>query len=174
MGIKDINLLHKVEFEGFLKAQYQLLEELTSETKFNFEYIKRIHFLALKDIYSFAGKLRHVNMTKANFLFPTAKFLPQICHDFDLKILSTIKKAYNSKEELIKSIATVHAELLYIHPFREANGRVARVLANMMAIKQGCDFLNFYKITERQFHKYVQAVQAAAMQDYQPMNKIIV
>ena len=173
LGITKIEEIHKVEFEGFLKAQYQLLEELTAQTSFNFQYIQKIHHLSLNKIYDFAGQFRTVNMTKGGFLFPTAKFLPKICHDFDLNILKKLPQIYNNKNDLIKDIAKVHAELLFIHPFREANGRVARILANMMAIKQGYDFLGFYKITQRQFQKYIIAVQSAADQNYKPMTKII-
>ncbi len=173
MGITSIEAIHKVEFEGFLKAQYQLLEELTTHTRFNFDYIQRIHQLSLHMVYSFAGQLRQVNMTKGGFLFPTAKFLPKICHEFDDQMLHLLPDYYPSKQHLIEDIAKVHAELLFIHPFREANGRVARILANMMAIKQGYDFLGFYKITQRQFKEYIIAVQSAAEHNYRPMTKII-
>lgn len=173
LGINSIDMIHKVEFEGFLRAQYQLLEELTTHTCFNFDYIQRIHQLSLQKVYGFAGQLRQVNMTKGGFLFPTAKFLPKICHDFDKQILRSLPDYYKHKEQLIEDIAKVHAELLFIHPFREANGRVARILANMMAIKQGYDFLGFYKITQRQFKDYIIAVQSAADHNYQPMIQII-
>ncbi|MCG8579577.1 MAG: Fic family protein [Bacteroidales bacterium] len=173
LGISSIDTIHKIEFEGFLKAQYQLLEELTTHTHFDFSYIKRIHLLSLNKLYDFAGQFRTVNMTKGGFLFPTAKFLPRICHDFDEKIMFQLPNYYKNKTDLIKDIAKVHAELLFIHPFREANGRVARVLANMMAVKQGYDFLGFYKITQRQFKEYIIAVQAAADHNYKPMTEII-
>ena len=34
-------------------------------------------------------------------------------------------------------MALMHAELVFIHPFRDGNGRVARWLADMMAIQAG-------------------------------------
>ncbi|MBS2100180.1 Fic/DOC family protein [Carboxylicivirga linearis] len=173
LGITDLKSIYKVEFEGFLKAQYILLEQLHTRTKFDTKYIQNIHHLALADVYDFAGQLRHVNMTKGGFLFPTAKFLPSILHQFEEKVLLNLPHIYSDKEELIYDIAKVHAELLFIHPFREANGRVARVLANLMAVKQGYDFLGFYKITQRQFQQYIFAVQSAAEENYEPMFKLI-
>lgn len=173
LGINDIKIIHKYEFEGFLKAQYLLLEQLQTATRFDVNYIRKIHHLALKDLYTFAGQLRHVNMTKGGFLFPTAKFLPTILHQFEEKVLKPLPNIYSDKETLINDIAKIHAELLFIHPFREANGRVARVLANLMAVKQGYDFLGFYKITQRQFQQYIHAVQSAADENYEPMRKII-
>jgi len=172
-GITDLQKLFHLEFSGFLKAQFQLLEELTNTTQFNVAYVLKIHRLALSHIYDFAGKLRHVNMAKGGFMFPTARFLPQIMDDFEKRFLSPLPNIYNSEEELIKDIAKVHAELLYIHPFREGNGRTARVLANLMAAKQGHDFLDLNKILENKFESYIKAVQAAANEDYVPMEKII-
>ncbi len=173
LGISSLDEIHKVEFEGFLKAQHILLESLTSNTRFDFNYILNIHQISLNHVYDFAGQLRTVNMTKGGFLFPTAKFLPQITQTFDNDILKHLPDYYSNKTKLIEDIARVHAELLFIHPFREANGRVARILANMMAIKQGYDFLGFYKITLRQFKEYIIAVQSAADHNYTPMIRII-
>lgn len=172
-GITDLRKLYQWEFSGFLKAQYQLLEDLTNTTRFDVAYILKIHHLALSHIYDFAGKLRHVNMAKGGFIFPTARFLPQIMEDFDKRFLSPLPDSYSSEEDLIKDIAKVHAELLYIHPFREGNGRTARVLANLMAAKQGHDFLDLNKILENNFEEYVKAVQAASAEYYAPMEKII-
>jgi cell filamentation protein len=41
--------------------------------------------------------------------------------------------------EVSRRLAEVHAELLLIHPFREGNGRLARWLADLMALQAGCD-----------------------------------
>lgn len=41
----------------------------------------------------------------------------------------------NGKEEFIKDLAKSHAELLYLHPFREGNGRTARLFATLIILK---------------------------------------
>jgi cell filamentation protein len=40
-----------------------------------------------------------------------------------------------SIEEIVRALAVVHTELVLIHPFREGNGRVARMLAALMIYK---------------------------------------
>lgn len=72
-------------------------------------------------------------------------------------------------------MAKVHAELLFIHPFREGNGRTARLLANLMVQKQGYKKLDFSRITSTStyFNKYVNAVQMAANKEYGYMEEII-
>ena len=82
-------------------------------------------------------------MSKGGFPFAAAKFLPESMSVFEKEILSKLKNTYNKKEDLVRDIATVHGELLFIHPFREGNGRTARLLANLMSRKAGYKSLKF-------------------------------
>jgi cell filamentation protein len=38
---------------------------------------------------------------------------------------------------LIRGLAEIHVEFVLIHPFREGNGRIARLLADVMACLAG-------------------------------------
>jgi cell filamentation protein len=161
------------EFEGFLKAEIMLTESLSSRTKFNVKYILNIHKLSLEHLYAFAGKYRDVNLSKGGFPFAAAKFLPQTMSSFEDEILSGLPNKYASEDDLIKDIAVVHGELLFIHPFREGNGRTARVLANLMSRKAGYGSLQFDKVGKNEFEMYVQAVQKSADKDYNKMIEFI-
>lgn len=66
-----------------------------------------------------------------------------------------------------------NGELLFIHPFREGNGRAARLLADMMAMKQGYHKLRFDRVGRKEFDVYVSAVQSAAIGDRVPMQEFI-
>ena len=81
-----------------------------------------------------------------------------------------IRNTYPDKASLAKDVAIVHGELLFIHPFREGNGRTARILANLMVRKQGYEGLRFDKI---HFRDYVVAVQRVSEKNYLPMQRII-
>ena len=175
------NLLHlnekedidNAEFEGFLYTELYLTDKLTSRTKFNEKYIQQIHKLALNELYSFAGKYRTVNMSKGGFLFPSAQFIPQSMSTFENDILNVLPNTYKNEESLISDIAKVHGELLFIHPFRDGNGRTARILANLMVRKQGYNGLHFERIDEKVFIQYVTAVQRVAEKNYEPMKEVI-
>jgi len=43
----------------------------------------------------------------------------------------------------VKALAIVHTELVLIHPFRDGNGRVARLLATLMALQAELPPLDF-------------------------------
>lgn len=171
LGITDQGLLHAAEFEGFLMAEILFTERLTSDTRFTVKYIQDIHYTALHRLYSFAGKFRTVNMSKGGFAFPAARFIPENMQIFEKDFLLSLPNTYADKQTLIRDIARVHGELLFIHPFREGNGRTARVLANLMARKQGYNGLDFKHLD---FDEYVIAVQQSARRDYSLMEKIII
>ena len=92
---------------------------------------------------------------------------------FEENILSNLPNKYENVNSLIRDIAVVHGELLLIHPFREGNGRTARILANLMVRKQGFGALHFDKVGEREFKLYVDAVQDSASKKYIKMEKFI-
>ena len=173
LGLESTEEISKSEFEGFLKAEILLTESLTRQTKFTVDYILDLHKLALSHLYSFAGKFRDVNLSKGGFPFAAARFLPESMATFQKEILSTLPSTYADKADLIQDIAKVHGELLFIHPFREGNGRTARVLANLMCRKEGYDSLQFDKIGEKEFEGYIQAVQKSAEKDYGKMTEFI-
>ena len=142
-GLKSASEIGLAEFEGFLKAEIVLTEKLNAKTKFNLDFILKIHKLALSDLYTFAGKYRNVNISKGGLPFAAARFLSETMMAFENEVLVALPDNYKDKDELIKDIAIVHGELLVIHPFRDGNGRTARILANLMSRKQGYDALYF-------------------------------
>lgn len=157
------------EYRGFLRAEIKFESELDEITSFDWPLISSIHKIAFDHLYGFAGELRTVNMSKGGFTFPTAKLLPNIVRKFEEEFLGGEPDQVNSYEELIKIIAPIHAELLFIHPFREGNGRTARLFADLMAQKIGFNKFNFEEITEERMPEYIKAVQAAAEKNYQRM-----
>ncbi len=170
LGLTDEEAIHNAEFEGFLTAEILFTENLTSKTKFTVKYICDIHRTALKELDSFAGHFRSVNISKGGFVFPAGRFIPDNMRIFEEEILSHLPDYYTDRQGLIKDIAKVHGELLFIHPFREGNGRTARILANLMARKQGHTGLNFRRVN---FDEYIIAVQQVARKDYSRMEEII-
>ena len=94
--------------------------------------------------------------------------------DFQREILDHLHISYEDDATLIEDIARVHGELVFIHPFREGNGRTARLLANIMAFKAGRGRLHFEKLdSEEMFARYVHAVQKVGLKEYEPMREII-
>ncbi|GAB4013247.1 hypothetical protein GCM10028808_31750 [Spirosoma migulaei] len=56
LGLNSAEAIALAEFDGFLKAEIILTDELTNRTRFSSGYKQKVHKLALGEVYSFAGK----------------------------------------------------------------------------------------------------------------------
>ena len=167
LGLTDATAIGLVEFEGFLRADIVLTEALAPNTKFTLSYLLEMHRLALGHLYAFAGRYREVNISKGGFTFPAARFLPASMQQFERDWLHQALPA--DPPALLDRVGAVHGELLFIHPFREGNGRTARLLANLMLEQQGHERLRWERIDEAAFPRYVAAVQQSGLGNYAPM-----
>ena len=174
LGLEDKRDIDEKEVEGQLYAELVISDKEEKRPKFNLKYLFEIHELMFGELYDFAGKLRTVDMSKGGFAFPSAKFLDSSMQQFEKEMLLKVPEEFMSVNEVCEVVGRIHAELLFIHPFREGNGRVARLFANLMAERAGFKKLNFDMLgSEDGFKRYVNAVQHASGQNYKPMQEII-
>ena len=68
--------------------------------------------------------------------------------------------------EVAQSLAEVHGELILVHPFRDGNGRLARLLALLMEIQAGLPPLDFSPLLGRGKQSYIAGIHAALSRDY--------
>ncbi|RYE89881.1 MAG: cell filamentation protein Fic [Cytophagaceae bacterium] len=173
LGLTQASEIGLAEFEGFLRAEILLSEVLQPTTRFTAGYVREVHRLALAHLYEFAGKYREVNLSKGGFTFPAARFLAASMQQFERDLLHPLPRAYASVEPLLDDVAAVHGELLFIHPFREGNGRTARLVANLMLEQHGYERPRWELITAAEFPRYVAAVQQSALGNYAPMRQLM-
>jgi len=62
------------------------------------------------------------------------------------------------EKKSLRKIARVHLELLFIHPYREGNGRTARLVATLMALQAGYSGFD-WEVFYRRFDDYVKSIQ---------------
>jgi len=87
---------------------------------------------------------------KDGFPFAAANRVPALMEDYSRKVLGRRTPCRSSERaEIASALAETHAELVLIHPFREGNGRIARVLATLMALQAGLPPLDFSLIAGR-------------------------
>lgn len=101
---------------------------------FDLKHMQKIHKFLFEDIYSWAGKLRYVNISKGN-QFCLAQNLERYAEDVFLKL-----KAENylvNSENVPERLAYYLSEINVLHPFREGNGRTQRLFIEYLALNAG-------------------------------------
>jgi cell filamentation protein len=173
LGIKSKRVMDQVEAQEQLRTVEELVRIYDQTHRFTAKDVRTIHRMWLEPIYAWAGKYRQVNLSKADFTFAAANQIPRLMMEFEKGPLREYTPCrFTGMNEIARAIAVVHAELLLIHPFREGNGRVARLLAVLMALQAGLPPLDFGNIKGRKRQEYFRAVQVGLDRDYKPMEKV--
>lgn len=137
LNITDPDKLKAAEQEIVTNKTADTLSE--SPTVFDTDYLLHVHKVLFDDIYDFAGKIRTVDIAKPDAKAPFAyvRFLNKEC----MRVFDDLKsKQYLtglSKQDFVKEIASLAAELNALHPFREGNGRAIRLFLIMLADHAG-------------------------------------
>lgn len=175
LSIKSKREMDRVEAREQLRALEELIGIYDEQHRFTATDLRKIHKIWLGSIYAWAGQYRQVNITKGNFTFAAAGQIPHLMEEFEKGPLHKFTPCrFPSTERVARAIAIVHTELVLIHPFREGNGRVARLLAIVMALQAGLPSLDFSSIKGKKRQEYFTAVEAGLDQDYKPMEKIFI
>lgn len=173
LGIKRKREIDEAETKALKNAIDELLGTYSKKHRFKEADIQKVHKVWLGGIYEWAGEYRQVNVSKGDFPFAAAKQIPFLMEEYEKYFLRKHTPCiFKSLERVAQALAEVHVELVLIHPFREGNGRVARILSTIMASQAGLPILDFTDITGRKRKEYFSAINIGLDRDYKPM-KII-
>lgn len=170
LGIKGVKELEDAE-TVLLTDAYAHFLELLSKGKFiiNLGLIFDLHEYFLGPLYTWAGKIRTVNISKDGTLFAPAQHIESALRQFEPDFEKNKPRAADSKKEIAKKLAFIHCELNVIHPFREGNGRTLRLLLDLLTVQAGYEPIDFTKISDE---TYIKACQRGMLQNYRLMEKI--
>jgi len=173
LGIRSAREMARRESEDLLAATQRLIDETRLDQRFTADDVRRIHRTWLAEIYVWAGEYRQVNITKGGFMFAAANQVARLMGELERGPLRTCTPCrFESADEQAQALAVVHAELILIHPFREGNGRCARLLSTLMGLQAGLPALDFSGVRGEGKRRYIAAVHAALDRDYGPMTTV--
>lgn len=173
LGIMSTRKMARRESESLLIATQGMIDATQLEQRFTADDIRHMHRIWLGEIYVWAGEYRQVNIGKGNFMFAAAAQVPRLMQQFGRGPLREYTPCrFETAEDQARALAVVHAELILIHPFREGNGRCARLLAMLMGLQAGLPALDFGGIRGKKKRQYIAAVHAALGRDYAPMTDV--
>lgn len=175
-----LNKLGIIDPEEMDDIELQLLEQLY-ESVMNSVSVDQIitvselcewHRKWLGNVYEWAGKIRSVNMSKGNFSFAAVQQIPRLLAELDKSYLSVYTPCNELNDlALVEALSIIHVEFILIHPFREGNGRLARLLANVMALQAGKSEIDFGSWDQNK-DAYFASIHAGLGGNYKPMEDL--
>lgn len=110
-----------------VKNAYAAYEKFSEIEPYSIKNIKLFHGIMTKYVVEESGDFRRgeegvFNGDECIFMAPPARFVPQLMDD----LFAWMKKEKNSVHPLIMS-SVFHYEFVFIHPFADGNGRMARL-----------------------------------------------
>lgn len=174
LGIRLTKKMDNAEAKALEIATDDLIRTVDAGHRFAAADICKFHKAWLGKIYAWAGSYRQVNISKDDFPFAAAAQIPSLMKEFEKNVLRRNTPCnLRERPEVVHALAETHVELVLIHPFREGNGRVARVLSTLMALQAGLPLLDFGSISGKKKETYFAAVQAGLDKNYKPMEQLI-
>lgn len=173
LGIQSTKKMDNVEAKALEIATDELIRTIDAGHRFTAADICKFHKAWLGKIYAWAGSYRQVNISKDDFPFAATAQIPSLMKKFENNVLrSNTPCNFSERPEVVHALAETHVELVLIHPFREGNGRVARVISTLMALQAGLPLLDFGLIAGETKETYFAAVQAGLDKNYKPMERL--
>ncbi|MDO4232898.1 MAG: Fic family protein [Lautropia sp.] len=172
-GISNTEEINRAELELLHQLYEYLLKGELPDRRLRVADIKQWHALWLGNLYDWAGQVRMVNMSKGSFQFAAAPQIPRLLDEFERSCLRNYTPCHGlSQSAVAEAIAICHVELILIHPFREGNGRISRLLADVMAVQAGLEPLD-YSVWDADREIYFSAIQNGMGRDYEPMYELV-
>lgn len=173
LGITRGRDMEAAESEALEIVQETALDKFDAQHRFTAKDLCALHRLWLGPIYSWAGNYRTLNIGKAGFQFAHAPLIPRLMRELERGALRRATPCHGLDDPaLARGLAEVHGELIIIHPFREGNGRLARLLSLLMALQAGLPPLDFAPLAGRGKRVYISAIHSALERNYEPLAQL--
>lgn len=134
LAIAEEKISKKKALELFDKKVLDTIEVGT------YESLKFIHEYLFDEIYDFAGKIRDENISKGNFRFTPVMYLEP-----------ALKNIEKMPQETFDEIIEKYVEMNIAHPFREGNGRSARIWLDLILKKELKKVVDWNKIDKEDY-----------------------
>lgn len=169
-----------LEGKGIKELQEYIIKLSGQKTEITPQLILDIHKRGFSSIFpEWAGKFRTIEVTIGEYEPPYHGKVPELienlCADLAerVKHLSSQKKKGSYLAELVSILAWFQHRFVWIHPFQDYNGRMARLLTNFLLLNLGFPILTIKAETGKDRDKYIEAMKAADGYDYSRLENLI-
>lgn len=171
LGLTDSDQINESEAEGITRAELFVFE-LDSNEPISTWLILTIHTLAFGHLYDWAGKWRTTQVIVGQLEPPQPNQVLQLMYQFVDNLNFKLSRAITEHDHL-DCLAFAHYEFIRIHPFNNGNGRMGRILMNIIAMKFGYQPLQLHHREGESRTVYINAMKAADRGDVEPLMLLI-
>ncbi|MDO8498342.1 MAG: Fic family protein [bacterium] len=179
-GILSRSEIIKLEAEGIKKAQQYIIKLSSQKVKITPQIILDLHKEGFSFIFpDWAGKFRKIDVTVGEYEPPHFSKAPELiqnlCDDLAerLKHLPSTQSEELFLAELISLLAWFQHRFVWIHPFNDYNGRLARLLTNLLLLNLGFPIITIKAETGKDRDKYVEAMKVADNYDFTKLEDLL-
>ncbi len=135
LGITDSETLRRAE-SGISAVRIAQLATQSLPGDYDLAHLQAFHRLIFGDVYAWAGELRTISIGKGALFCP-----PQRLVSHADQVLSTLARLDRlrgrTRSAFVDGLTGLLAEINYLHPFREGNGRTQRAFLGQLARAAG-------------------------------------
>ena len=112
--------------------------------------IKDIHGIVMKGVIVSAGNIRNYDLKVMG-----AGFTPPPFYNISKNMKEFVEMLNKNPDELlpIELAAQVHYDFVWIHPFEDGNGRMSRLLLNLILVRNGYPFAVIQSVDKKKYLK---------------------
>lgn len=179
-GIIPRSKLIPLEIEGIKRAwDFILKKSKKTKTALTPFFIKKIHQIGFAWIFpKEGGNFRKIEVAVSDHIPPKYYLVSQLmnsyCKDLEerKRHLPFLDQA-NFLKELVCFLAWAHHRFLWIHPFKDYNGRIGRLLINVILLNLDLPPIELKVETKAGRKKYIQALKNADQGNLSELEKLI-
>lgn len=134
LGITNLEEL-KEEEKIIVRKKLTYLYLKPIQGNFDLQHLQAIHKLIFDEIYPFAGELRTCSMQKVT-MFCKPEEIKKILIEVLDEMNGEFSNDISSTREFAFKLARCYYELVYVHPFREGNGRTIRAFIRDFVVEK--------------------------------------
>jgi len=156
LGVLEIQEIEKIITENLALVQKFIIRNV-KKLEVNQATAKKLHQFLASNLFEQAGEYRKHDVELGEFKPPEYFKIPVLMKNWEDDFKER-RKHIKNKEGHIETCAWLMHRLLWIHPFFDYNGRIARLLGELYLIKNNLPIVDFRKVGRTNF---VEAVKEA-------------
>lgn len=180
LGILPRSKLIPLEVEGIKRAwDFVVKKSEEKEDMLTPHFLQEVHREGFGWIFpDMGGVFRKIDVSVSHHTPPKFYLVPGLMDDFlkDLRArMEGLSKIENDDfiDELIALLAWAHHRFLWIHPFRDYNGRIGRILNNIILLSLNFPPIELKVETKSGRKAYVEALQSVDAGSFFKLEKIV-